>query len=167
MRQLLRPYDLQISREWPNDDQIDEWLSSLEGPCVNILVGPRKCGKSTFIASHGLQVRGSKHDRRSAVDPTIEINTIDSNRWRASNIKDGIRREESFIFDSTNLTALERKRILRMFPNSYYKVIITWELSDEELKLRGCSSSQIEEAKKNYDRPNAEEEVDELVYIFS
>ena len=54
-----------------------------------------------------------------------------------------------------------------MFPDAYHKVVIAWELSDEELRLRGCSFEQIEEAKNNYERPSRDENIDELVYIFS
>ena len=167
MNPLLRPYDLQIQREWPEDDQIEEWLNSLDGPSVNILVGPRKCGKTRFVETQGLQVRGSKFDRKSSVDPMLSINIIEHDLWKNSEIRGGIKKEESFIFDSTYLTRLERQKILKLFPKTYYKVVITWELSDEELTLRGSTPEQIEEAKKNYERPHSDEDMDELVYIFS
>ena len=54
-----------------------------------------------------------------------------------------------------------------MFPKTYYKVVVAWELSDEELELRGSTPEQIEEAKKTYERPNSDEDIDELVYVFS
>ena len=167
MNPYLRPYDLQVRRDWPDDDQIEEWLNSLDGPCVNIMVGPRKCGKTHFVESQGLQVRGSRNDRKSTVDPTLSINIIDHDLWQASEIRKGIKKEESFIFDSTYFTRAERKKILKMFPKTYYKVIVAWELSDEELELRGSTPEQIEEAKKTYERPNSDEDIDELVYVFS
>jgi hypothetical protein len=167
MNPLLRPYDLQAEREWPEDDQIEEWLKSLDGPSVNILVGPRKCGKTRFVETQGLQIRGSKFDKKSSVDPMLPINIIDHDLWRTSEIRSGIKEEDSFIFDSTYLTRLERQKILKLFPKAYYKVVIAWELSDEELILRGSTPEQIEEAKKNYERPSRDENFDELVYIFS
>ena len=68
---LNKPYDLQISRAWPwppdnGDDYVDEWLDSLESPSLNILVGPRGCGKSQFIETSGLQVRGSQSGKISS-----------------------------------------------------------------------------------------------------
>tara|TARA_R110000823_G_scaffold224841_2_gene352735 strand:- start:968 stop:1501 length:534 start_codon:yes stop_codon:yes gene_type:complete len=173
---LERPYDLQTQRGWPDDNDIDEWLNSLEGPCLNILVGPRGCGKSQFIETSGLQVRGSQSGKKSTVDPLAELNIIDFDLFKSGmltmsremrDVRKGIKRRESFIFDYTNLTRLERNKILGMFPDVYHKVVIAWELSDEELRLRGCSSDQIEEAKINYERPHPDEDVDELVYIFS
>ena len=178
---LNKPYDLQISRAWPwppdNDgNDIDEWLNSLESPSLNILVGPRGCGKSQFIETSGLQVRGSQSGKISTVDPTAELNIIDHDLFGSGmlsrspllrDVRRGIKRRESYIFDYTNLTRIERNKILRMFPDVYHKVVIAWELSDEELRLRGCSFEQIEEAKNNYERPSRDENIDELVYIFS
>lgn len=187
---LNKPYDLQISRAWPwppdvalsnqeginGDDYVDEWLDSLESPSLNILVGPRGCGKSQFIETSGLQVRGSQSEKISTVDPTAELNIINCDLFKSGmltmsremrDVRKGIKRRESFIFDYTNLTRLERNKILGMFPDVYHKVVIAWELSDEELRLRGCSSDQIEGAKINYERPHPDEDVDELVYIFS
>ena len=173
---LERPYDLQTQRGWPDDNDIDEWLNSLEGPCLNILVGPRGCGKSQFIETSGLQVRGSQSGKQSTVDPLAELNIIDRDLFRFGmlslsrqmlDVRKRIGLRESFIFDHTNFTKIERNKILGMFPDAYHKVVIAWELSDEELRLRGCSSEQIEEAKKNYERPHPDEDLDELVYIFS
>jgi len=173
---LNKPYDLQIHRGWPDDNDIDDWLNSLEGPSLNVLVGPRGCGKSRFIETSGLQVRGSESGKKSTVDPTAELNIIDHDLFKNGmltmsremrDVRKRIKQRESFIFDYTNLTILERNKILGMFPDAYHKVVIAWELSDEELRLRGCSFEQIEEAKNNYERPSRDENIDELVYIFS
>ena len=65
------------------------------------------------------------------------------------------------------MTKQEREKILKRFPDGYRKVAIVWDLSDKELKNRGCSDEQLQEGKKVYERPDGNERIDEFVYILS
>ena len=170
--EIIKPYELQITdNNWPDDDQIDDWLDSLDRPIFNMVVGPSKCGKTTFIKNYGLQSRGSKatavrRTSQNVTDPLVDLNIIDR-YWTDQEIVECVLNEEAIIFDAENLARKERERILKLISPDYFKVAIIWELSDEELLRRGCSQSKIEEKDVRYERPNSDEDIDELVYIFS
>ena len=166
-----RPYEFQVpSDRWPDDGEIDAWMNAVNAPVFNLLVGPPKCGKSTFIINYGLQSRGSKatvsRSAHGVSDPLIEINIVDK-YWSEEELDSCIVGDESVVIDKENLTRKEREKILRKIPSHYWKVAIIWELSDDELLHRGCSQSQIEEKDVKYERPDTDENFDELVYIFS
>ena len=167
-----KPYGLQVQTDhWPDDDEhVDEWLESLNAPVLNMLIGPRRCGKTTFIHNYGLQSRGSKatvsRRTQNVTDPLLELNIVDR-YWSDQDLLECIANEEAIVLDQENLVRKERERFLNMFPSHYWKVAIIWELSDDELLHRGCSQSQIEEKDIKYERPNSDEDFDELVYIFS
>ena len=169
---LNKPYGLQVPNDvWPDDEDIDNWMDSLNAPVLNMLIGPPKCGKTTFINSYGLQVRGSKatvsrSPTQDVTDPLIEINMVDQ-YWTNEELYQCIANEEAIVLDQENLVRKERERFLNMFPSHYWKVAIIWELSDDELLHRGCSQSQIEEKDIRYERPDPDEDFDELVFIFS
>ena len=169
---LNKPYGLQVPNDvWPDDEDIDNWMDSLNAPILNMLIGPPKCGKTTFINSYGLQSRGSKatvsrRTTQNVTDPLIEINMVDQ-YWTNEELYQCIANEEAIVLDQENLVRKERERFLNMFPSNYWKVAIVWELSDDELLYRGCSQSQIEEKDIKYERPDPDEDFDELVYIFS
>ena len=167
-----RPYDLQVPSEfWPDDNEIDEWMDSMNAPLLNVLIGPPKCGKETFIMNYGLQSRGSKatvsrRTSQNVTDPTIEINIVDR-YWSDKELYECICNEEALVIDRDNLSRKEREKTLSKFPSNYWKVAIVWELSDDELRQRGCSELEIEEKDKKYERPDPDEDFNELVYIFS
>ena len=52
-----KPYDFQVNQsDFPEEDEeIEEWAQSREGPILNIMIGLPKCGKSTFATKYGLQ----------------------------------------------------------------------------------------------------------------
>ena len=167
-----KPYGLQVQTDhWPDDDEhVDEWLESLNAPVLNMLIGPRGCGKTTFIHNYGLQSRGSKatvsRRTQNVTDPLLELNIVDR-YWSDQDLLECIANEEAIVLDQENLVRKERERFLNMFPSHYWKVAIIWDLSDDELLHRGCSQSQIEEKEKIIERPDPDEDFDELVYIFS
>ena len=167
-----KPYGLQVQTDhWPDDDEhVDEWLESLNAPVLNMLIGPRGCGKTTFIHNYGLQSRGSKatvsRRTQNVTDPLLELNIVDR-YWSDQDLLECIANEEAIVLDQENLVRKERERFLNMFPSHYWKVAIIWDLSDDELLHRGCSQSQIEEKDIRYERPDPDEDFDELVYIFS
>ena len=167
----IKPYGLQIlDNDWPEDDEVDEWVDSLNAPIFNMLIGPAKCGKTTFINNYGLQSRGSKATVsgriQNVTDPTSEINIVDEH-WLDEELYECIMNEEAVVIDQDNLTRKEREKTLSKFPSNYWKVAIIWELSDDELRRRGCSEIEIEEKDRKYERPDQDEDFNELVYIFS
>ena len=73
----------------------------------------------------------------------------------------------SALADYLNLTKDERKNILSKFPDSYITVVVVWEISDSELLLRGCDLTEIEEKGKLYERPDTDENFDEVICILT
>jgi predicted kinase len=163
-----KPYDLQVSQsDFPEDEEIEEWTDSRQGPILNILIGLPKCGKSTFAEKYGLQGFESRPYSRKLNynNATREINIING-FWSRRKLKKSIKNSESIIFDSENLSERERIKILKLFSDDYQKVAVVWELSDEELLNRGCSQFEIEKKGKLYERPSRRESFDEFIYIF-
>ena len=178
MEKLLKPYDFQIrdsSMFYDTEryeDEFDYLWENKDVPILNMMVGFPKCGKSTYVKEKGLigflatagLSESSAKKYLELDDRTINI-VSEMPSWRR--LRRMIRNGESVIWDSDNLSRRERERILKKFPDSYRKVAIIWELSDDELRNRGCSQEQLDEGKKNYDRPDGSERIDELVYILS
>ena len=168
MSAASKPYDLQVNQsDFPEDEEIEEWAVSREGPILNVLIGLPKCGKSTFAEKYGLQGFESRPYSRKLNynNATREINIING-FWSRRRLKKSIKKNESIIFDSENLSEQERIKILKMFPDDYQKVAVVWEISDEELLSRGCSLDEIKEKRKLYERPSRRESFDEFIYIF-
>lgn len=77
------------------------------------------------------------------------------------------------IWDQTNLSAKKRKAILRRFPNSYYKVVIIFDIDDEELgnrlKKRGEEEGKnipnfvLNNMRKGYQHPSLTEGFDKII----
>ena len=179
MTKLLKQYDYQIrdgSLFYDTDrfeDELDYLWESRNVPILNMMIGLPRCGKSTYTEQNGLvgfMVPGIS-ERSSKKYMELEERTIniisDSNlpSWRQ--LKRMIKNKESVVWDCENLTRKEREKILKRFPDSYRKVAIVWDLSDEELKNRGCSDEQLQEGRKVYERPDGNEGIDEFVYILS
>ena len=137
------------------------------------MVGLPKCGKSTYVEQNGLcgfMVPGMT-DRAAKRYMELDSRTINiisgSETPSRRQLRRMIKKEESVIWDCENLTKKERETILKRFPDGYQKVAIVWDLSDEELKERGCSEEQLQEGKKVYERPDGTERIDEFIYILS
>ena len=167
----IKPYRFQVlDNNWPDDTEVDEWADSLNAPIFNMMIGPAKCGKTTFINNYGPQSRGSKATVSGGIqnvtDSTSEINIVDGH-WLDDDLYECIMNEEAVIVDQDNLTRKDREKTLSKFPSNYWKVAIIWELSDDELRQRGCGEIEIEEKDIKYERPDSDEGFDELVYIFS
>ena len=170
----IKPYDLQVRDAAVSVNgpiSVDGWMDSLNAPVLNMLIGPAKCGKTTFIKNYGLQCRGSstipaRRTSQNVTDPMIAINIVDR-YWSEQDLLECITNENVIVLDQENLVRKERERLLNMFPSNYWKVAIVWELSDDVLLHRGCSQSQSEEKDIRYERPDPDEDFDELVYIFS
>ena len=175
---VLKPYDLQVRDESslfyndPDyDDEVDYWVAHRDTPIVNILVGPSRCGKSTYIEKMGLTgisfpgIPMSESNKVLNENNTIHI--IEQDNFKKRKVKSYIKKKESFVFDGKNLTIESRKKIMRMFPSYYRKIAIVWELSEEELIERGATQETLEETRRIYERPNDSEGIDEFIYILS
>ena len=177
---LLKPYDNQINDDaafFYNTEQYEDEFEYLwenkDVPILNIMVGFPKCGKTTHIKNNGLMgftIPGMS-ERSSKKYMELEERTInivsgsEVPSWRK--LRRMIKDNESVIWDCENLTKKDREKILKKFPENYRRVAIVWDLSDEELKTRGCSEEQIREGRSRYERPDGNECIDEFVYILS
>lgn len=150
---------------YPEDSEIDDWFSQVRYPALNVLVGPPKCGKTSFSVNHGIQFHYSKYFQESVREKEdTDIYTF-TGSWKKSELVELIHNKKSIIYDAENLSKRERYEFLRHFNNGYRKTAIVWELPEDELIRRGCDSEEVKQKLELYDRPDFDEGFDDITFI--